>query len=86
MSVYPYRELVGSLLYLSVCTRPDIADAVGKLACYMAKPTSAHWGAAKGVAKTTSSMKPYMSWQYEPEAAGGQGGDVKTAGHTLAGR
>ena len=46
---HPYSQLIGSLMYLSVCTRPDISQAVGALARYMAKPTVAHWQAAKGV-------------------------------------
>ena len=46
---YGYNELVGSLLYLSVCTRPDISHAVGVLAIYMAQPSMEHWTAAKGV-------------------------------------
>ena len=46
---YPYAELVGGLLYLSVCTRPDISQAVGALARFMSKPTQQHWTAAKGV-------------------------------------
>ncbi len=46
---FPYSECVGSLLYLSVCTRLDIAQVVGALACYMAAPTIVHWEAALGV-------------------------------------
>ena len=34
--VYTYTHLVGSMLYMSVCTRPDIAQAVGALSKFMA--------------------------------------------------
>lgn len=43
-----FKELVGSLLYLATCTRPDIAHAVSK-ASRTSKPTQAHWIALKRV-------------------------------------
>lgn len=42
----PYREVVGSLLYLASCTRPDIAYVVGVLSRFVSKPSTEHWAVA----------------------------------------
>jgi hypothetical protein len=39
----PYRSLVGSLMYLNMCTRPDIAYAVGVLSRFLEDPAERHW-------------------------------------------
>lgn len=48
-SSYPYRELVGSLMYLAIATRPDIAHAVGIVSRYLENPTLVHETAAKRI-------------------------------------
>lgn len=50
-SDYPYRQLVGSLLYLAVATRPDIAFAIGSVSRYMESPTVTHERALKRILK-----------------------------------
>lgn len=42
----PYRELIGSLNYIAVATRPDIAYAVGRLASFLDCYRTEHWSAA----------------------------------------
>lgn len=46
---YPYRELVGSLMYLAVCTRPDIAHVTSYLSQFNTCHDESHWIAAKRV-------------------------------------
>ena len=54
----PYREAVGSLMYLAIATRPDIAYAVGVLARFSSNPGLAHWAAVKHLFRTVSGPIP----------------------------
>ena len=49
MSHVPYASVVGSLMCATVCTRLDIAHAVGVLSRYMSKPGNEHWTVVKKV-------------------------------------
>jgi hypothetical protein len=49
MSHVSYASAVGSLMYAMVCTRPDIAHAVGVLSRYMSKLGKEHWTIVKRV-------------------------------------
>lgn len=48
-NVYKYRELLGSLMYLSVCTRPDITYACSQLSQFNNNFGKEHWLAAKRI-------------------------------------
>ena len=47
----PYLEIVGSLNYISTCTRPDIVTIVSILSRYNTKPTREAWECAKNVVR-----------------------------------
>jgi hypothetical protein len=56
----PYNQLIGSLLWVSQCTRPDISFAVNRLLQHLRDPLEAHWQAAVHILqylKTTSHIK-----------------------------
>ena len=53
----PYAQMVGKLLYLANCTRPDIAAATSHLSRFMSKPTQLHWVQAKRVLRYLSGTK-----------------------------
>lgn len=53
----PYQNLIGSLMYLSVCTRPDIAHSVNILSQFNSCYTEQHWTAAKRVLRYLKGTK-----------------------------
>ena len=59
MKDVPYRQLVGALLYLANCTRPDIAHAVGVCARFGSNPGRVHWQALKHVLRYLRGTREY---------------------------
>ena len=49
MSKMPYTSAIGTLMYAMVCTRPDIAHAVGVVSRFMSRPGKQHWEAVKWI-------------------------------------
>jgi ribonuclease HI len=55
----PYREMIGSLMYAMVCSRPDIADAVGSVSKYCERYSNEHWIATKRIVKYLKTTSDY---------------------------
>lgn len=66
----PYRELTGSLMYLTMGSRPDLDYAVCYLSRFQENPTETHWNSLKRVLRyirgTTSMSLTYTSIDDEP--------------------
>lgn len=56
---FPYREAIGSLMYLAVATRPDIAHAIGILSRSLSNPTENHVTGVKRVFKYLKGTMDY---------------------------
>ena len=49
MSKISYASTIGSLMYAMVCTRPNIAHAVGVVSRFMSRPRKQHWETVKWI-------------------------------------
>jgi hypothetical protein len=59
MAKIPYKNAIGSLLYLAICTRPDITYAVCSLARFSQNPGREHWQLVKNIIRYLSNTKDY---------------------------
>eukprot|EP00253_Pinus_taeda_P007505 PITA_07505 len=67
MSRVPYASAVDSLVYAMVCTRLDIADAVGLLCRFMSKLGKEHWTVVKRVFRYLHGISDYgLCYQGRP--------------------
>eukprot|EP00253_Pinus_taeda_P008899 PITA_08899 len=67
MSHVPYASAVGSLMYVMIYTRPDIAHTVGVLSRFMSKPGKERWRAVKWVFKYLCGTSDYgLCYQGRP--------------------
>ena len=49
MESIPFRQAIGSLMYLMVCTRPDLAASIGVFSKFMQNPGIQHWEGIKRI-------------------------------------
>jgi len=60
MDRVPYASVVGNLMYVMVCTRPDLAHAIGSISRFLSNLGREHWNAVKWIMRYlcgTSSLK-----------------------------
>lgn len=62
---YNYRQLMGCLLYLSVCTRPDISHACSQLSQFNNCFDVTHWQAAKRILRYLAGTINYSLYCYK---------------------
>ena len=59
VDITKYREVIGSLIYLMTCTRPDISYSVGLLSRFMQEPKEWHWRFFKRLLRYIKTTRDY---------------------------
>ena len=59
MESIPYASVVGSIMYIMICTRPDLAHVISVTSRYMADPGKEHWNDLKWILRY---MKYTRDW------------------------
>ncbi|CAL9012984.1 unnamed protein product [Prunus brigantina] len=68
MSNIPYAFATGSLIYATLCTRPDISYAVSITSRYKSNPGLEHWNVVKAVLKYLRRTKDmFLVYRGNPE-------------------
>jgi hypothetical protein len=49
MKTVPYHKAIGSLMYASITTQPDITFAISTLSQFLKNPGELHWTAVKQI-------------------------------------
>ena len=75
MKNIPYASAIGSIMYAMLCTRPDVAYALGVTSRYQSDPGESHWTAVKSILKYLRRTKDLFL------VYGGES-ELKIEGHT----
>ncbi|XP_042012165.1 secreted RxLR effector protein 161-like [Salvia splendens] len=59
MKNIPYANIIGSVMYVMICTRPDLAHAVSVTSRYMSNPGKSHWQALKWMLRYLKGSSEY---------------------------
>uniref|UniRef100_A0A2N9H4Y7 CCHC-type domain-containing protein n=1 Tax=Fagus sylvatica TaxID=28930 RepID=A0A2N9H4Y7_FAGSY len=61
MARVPYANAIGSLMYVMLCTHPDICFAVGLVSRFQSNPGPAHWKAVKRILRAMDPVTIYSN-------------------------
>ena len=60
MKTVSYASIIGSLMYVMLCTKPDICYSVGMVSKYQSSPSREHWIDVKHILKYLRRTRDYM--------------------------
>lgn len=59
MRKFPYANAIDCLMYIMMCTRPDICYAIGLVSSYQSNPGKEHWKVIKRVLRYLKGIVDY---------------------------